>query len=102
MSSLARRDRSAVPLSEVRERLKRLNQPGIQALSELSGVPFITLQKIRYGVTKDPGYSTVCAFLPHIDPLLAVKAHQSRSYRAELEAVSKAAAGAAPREQGEP
>ncbi|GEM_PF-2338488 len=77
-----------VPLSEVRQRLKRLNQPGIQALSELSGVPFITLQKIRYGTTKDPGYGTVCAFLPHIDQLLTVKAHQSRDYRNEQAAKS--------------
>ncbi len=93
---------TAPPLPKVRQRLKRLNQPGMQALSEVSGIPFITLQKIRYGTTKDPGYSTVCAFLPHIGQLLTVKAHQSRSYRAELEAASKAAAGAAPREQGEP
>lgn len=81
-----------VPLQEVRQRLQRLNQAGIQALSELSSVPFISINKIKYGITKEPGYSTVCAFLPHIEQIAVIKAHQSREYRKTLTDTAEAPA----------
>lgn len=38
----------------------------LQRLSELSGVPFTTLWKMRSGETKDPRIETVRRIAPHV------------------------------------
>ena len=52
------------PLALIRTRMETLNQAQIKRLAEDSGVPFGTLMKIRYGITKNPGLETVRAFYP--------------------------------------
>ena len=76
-------------LPEVQKRLKRLNQAGIRALSELSGTPFMSIMKIRCGLTKQPGYETVRSFLPFVAGVMEVPAHHSREYRAEQSEAAK-------------
>lgn len=41
------------------ERVRALNEARIRQLSEASGVPFPTLEKIRYGVTQNPRGKTL-------------------------------------------
>ncbi len=73
-------------LETVRASLACLNEPGLRALSAASGVPFPTLRNIRYGLTTDPGYGTVRAFIDLIPETLQIVAHQARAYRREQEA----------------
>lgn len=46
------------------------NKKGFTAkeLSEMSGVPLSTVNRILSGQTPDPGYSTVCKLLDILDP----------------------------------
>lgn len=59
------------PLSQIVSRLKRLTQAETKQLAEDSGVPYATLNKIRFGITKNPGVETVRKFLPRLPAALA-------------------------------
>lgn len=52
------------PLTLIVSRLSELDQAGLKRLSAEAGIPFNTLSKIRYGVTKDPGLETCRKFFP--------------------------------------
>ena len=52
--------------AEISDRLADLKGPQLQRLSELSGVPFHTLLKIKSRETKDPRIDTVRQFEPYI------------------------------------
>lgn len=52
------------PTTMVRARLSKLTPEEVKALAIDSGVPFGTLQKIRCGVTTNPGIETVRLFWP--------------------------------------
>lgn len=68
-------------LESVRARLRRLNEAGMRALASKSGRSFNTLNKIKFGLTKEPGFETVRAVLPFLDDLPEIVAHRSREYR---------------------
>jgi hypothetical protein len=60
-----------IPTSdEVRAALAPLTPAQMQRLSELSGVPFHTLRKVRTGETGSPGIETVRSFAPHIKAVI--------------------------------
>lgn len=50
------------PLTMVVSRLSKLDEAGLRRLAAESGVPYSTIRKIRYGVTKDPGLETCRKF----------------------------------------
>lgn len=52
------------PVTLIRNRLEKLSRPELQALANDSGVPFSTIQKIMYGISKNPGIETVRQFFP--------------------------------------
>lgn len=56
------------PLAMIRARLATMNQSQLKRLAKDSGIPFGTLMKIRYGITKNPGIETVRAFYPMLPP----------------------------------
>ena len=53
----------------IRARLATMNQSQLKRLAKDSGIPFGTLMKIRYGITKNPGIETVRAFYPMLPDL---------------------------------
>ena len=53
-------------VATIRLALRGLNHAATQRLSQLSGVPFTTIWKIRDGTTKNPGIETVGQFVRHI------------------------------------
>ena len=57
------------PLAMIRARLATMNQAQLKRLAKDSGIPFGTLMKIRYGITKNPGIETVRAFYPMLPDL---------------------------------
>ena len=57
------------PLAMIRARLATMNQSQLKRLAKDSGIPFGTLMKIRYGITKNPGIETVRAFYPMLPDL---------------------------------
>ena len=52
------------PLNDVKLSLSRLTKSELGTLAATSGVPVPTLQKIRYGITENPGYETMRKVLP--------------------------------------
>lgn len=52
------------PLVLIRARLEAMSQAQVRSLATDSGVPYGTLMKIRYGITRNPGIETVRAFYP--------------------------------------
>lgn len=52
---------------EVQAALQRLTNLGLQALAQISGVPYTTLWKVRSGDTANPGIETVRKFMPHVN-----------------------------------
>lgn len=52
---------------QVRKALARLTLKQLDRLQELSGVPALTIYKIKRGETENPGIETVRKFWPHID-----------------------------------
>jgi len=55
---------------EISRELLALGTAQLRVLSELSGVPFTTLLKVRSGETANPGVETVRKFRPFIGQLL--------------------------------
>ena len=49
------------------ERLLKLTSAQVQALAHRSGISFSTIDKIRRGITPNPGVNTIAALLPHIE-----------------------------------
>ncbi len=54
----------------VRAALAPFNTKQLERLTELSGVPFMTLYNIKRGHTENPGLDTVRKFLPHVKAAL--------------------------------
>ena len=59
---------------QVRAWLLPLGNVQLQRLSQLSGVPFSTLLKMRVGETKDPRIETVRKLAPHVSEAARVPA----------------------------
>lgn len=53
-------------MDQVREALKPLTLKQLDRLHELSGVPALTIYKIKRGETENPGIETVRKFWPYI------------------------------------
>jgi predicted transcriptional regulator len=61
-------DSKRIPsISDVQAALSHLNTGQLTRLSELSGVPFTTIYKIKRGEVRNPGIGTVRKFAPHIE-----------------------------------
>lgn len=52
------------PITLISARLKKLGEAKLRKLAEESGVPFGTLNKIKFGYTTNPGIETVRKFFP--------------------------------------
>lgn len=46
-------------LQYVQDELNKVSITDLQVVADESGIPFGTLHKIKYGVTKNPGFNTV-------------------------------------------
>lgn len=56
---------------QVRAALAPFNLKQLEALAEVSGIPFTTLYKIAKGKTDNPGIETLRKFVPYIGQVLA-------------------------------
>lgn len=70
-------------MKDVRARLMALSKAQVEALQKHSGVPVSTINKIRYGLTANPGYVTVndlCAKLATAEqePKMATRKRRER------------------------
>lgn len=54
-------------LEKIKRRLERTPLSDLAELSNKSGVPFGTLQKLKYGTTKNPRFETVKLLTDHYD-----------------------------------
>lgn len=59
---------------ELRAMMAGMNYAAMERLSELAGVPFHTIRKIRDGETKEPGLNTARLLWPHLKFLAEAKA----------------------------
>lgn len=62
---------SVASIDKVREALAPLKQRHLERLATLSGVPWLTIYKIKRGETENPGIETVRKFAQHIAQALA-------------------------------
>ena len=72
-------------MNDVRSRLLALSKAQISTLQKLSGVPVSTINKIRYGLTTNPGYVTVndlCAQLAAAEQAPKLATRKRRKHHA--------------------